>query len=107
VDQRGDAQAGAVEDDPLLPRELGRAVDGGHRGAPEDPREVAEPVPARLLQRQRPPDREHLLHRRHGVVGVAVRGRHLAGVGLGMRQPPSDPPTAELGHLLLQRHLLR
>jgi len=50
VDQRRDAQAGGVEHDPLLPHQLGRAVGGGHRGTAEDPGEVAEPVPARLLQ---------------------------------------------------------
>jgi hypothetical protein len=106
VDQGGDPQAGVVEDDPLLAHELGRAVDGGHRGAAEDPGEVAEPMPARRLERQGPPSREHVLHRRHGVVGVTVRGRHLAGVGLVVRQRASDPATAELGHLLLESQLL-
>jgi hypothetical protein len=106
VDQRGDAEAGGVEDDPLLPHQLLGAGDGGDRGAAEDPGEVAEPVPARLFERQRPPRREHVLHRRHGAVGVAARGRLLAGVDLGVRQPASDPPAAELGHLLLEGHLL-
>jgi hypothetical protein len=50
VDQSGDAKAGGVEDDPLLPHQLRRPVDGGHRGAAEDPGEVAEPVPARLFE---------------------------------------------------------
>jgi hypothetical protein len=107
VDQGGDTQAGGVEDDPLLPHELGRAVDGGHRGTAEDPGEVAEPVPAGRFERQRPPGREHVLHRRHGVVGVGVRGGLLAGFGLGIRQRTADPPAAELGDLLLERHLLK
>ena len=108
VDQRRDAQPGAVEDDLLLPHQLGGALGGGHRGAAEDPGEVAEPVPARLLERQRPAGREDVLHRRDVAVGVAVRGRLLAGVGPGVRHvvcrpsgcragPPSPPGSSARG----------
>ena len=102
VDQRRDAQAGGAEDDPLLPHQLGGALDGGHRGAAVDPGEVAEPVPAGLLERQRPPGREHVLHRRHGAVDVAVRrpapGRSRPGHpaarlrSSGCRAGPPSPP---------------
>jgi hypothetical protein len=106
VGQRRDAKAGGVQHHPLLPHELRRALGRGDRGAAEDPGEVAEPVPARLFQRQRPPGREHVLHRGHGVAGVAVLSRPLAVAGVGIRQGAPDPAAAELGHLLLEAHLL-
>jgi hypothetical protein len=90
----------------MLAHQLRRAVSGGHRGAAEDPGEVAEPVPARLLQRQRPPGREHVLHRGHRVAGAPVLSRPLAGVGLAVGQGTPDPAAAELGHLLFEGHLL-
>jgi hypothetical protein len=50
VHQGGDAQPGAVEHDALLADHLGRALGHRQRGAAVDPGEVAESVPARVLE---------------------------------------------------------
>ncbi len=62
--QRRDTQAVVVEDDPLLADEFGRALNGGERDAAVDAGEMAETVPARLVQRDRATGGEHVLHRR-------------------------------------------
>jgi hypothetical protein len=96
VDESGDAQPGRRDDDALLADQFGRAVGDGHRRAAVDPGEVAQPVPARLLQRRGAGGREDVLHRRDvgGCVGGAG-GPHVV----------ADPAAAELGGLLLDRHL--
>ena len=70
VDERRDPQPRALEDDALLPHQLRRAVLRGHRGAAEHAREVAEAVPARLLQRHLARRLEDVLQGRDVVRGA-------------------------------------
>ncbi len=109
VDERRNPQARSVEDDPVLADQLRHALRDGHWDAAVHPGEVAEPVPARLLQRPAAGRGEDVLHR--GDVVRGVRPGPGSGVGsgivLGAGGPHvvADPPAAELGDLLLQGHV--
>ena len=101
VDDRGHAQSRAVDHGPLLAHHLGGAFRGGDGSAAEDPGEVADAVLGRLGERCRAARGEDVLHRRDvqrfgiGFGRPCVGGPHVV----------ADPPAAELGDLLLQRHL--
>ena len=101
MDQGGDAQPGVLQDDPVLPHQVRRAVHSGQRLAAVHPGEVAEPVPARLGERNGAGGGEDVLHRRDVDRGLRV-GRRSLGVVLHVVE---DPSAAELANLLLQGHL--
>ena len=104
MDERRDAQPRTVEHDAMLAHQLGRALGGRDRHAAEDPGELAEPVAARLLERDV----------RAGAAKTSCIGATLkvgSGSGAGAPSGPgrphvvADPAAAELGDLLLERHL--
>ena len=87
VHERRDAEAVVLEHGLLLPHELGRALGGADRHAAVDARQMAEPVPARLLQRHRLAGGEHVLHRRDVERGVDLVGVVVARFACVQRLP--------------------